>query len=80
MKIIKSKFLELNRKDILRALGIALGSSAIYLFTTMSSGVFPTLDVLKSTVAVFIGSGGSYIIKNVFTNSDDQFLTTERKE
>jgi hypothetical protein len=80
MKKTKSRFLRLNLKDILRALGIALGSSAVYLFTIMSSGVFPDLDILKSTAAVFIGSSGSYIIKNLFTNSYDKFLTPERKE
>jgi hypothetical protein len=67
-------------KDILRALGIALGSAAVYLFSLMSSGIIPTVDILKSTVAVFVGSAGSYILKNLFTNSYDEFLKTEHKK
>lgn len=80
MATIKSSFVKLNTKDILRGLAIAAGASATYLFTFMTAGTMPTMEILKSTAIVFVGAAGSYLVKNLLTNSSDEFLKPEQKQ
>jgi len=70
---MKSTFLRLNKKDILRGLGIAASAALTYLFALMCTGIVPDMGMIKGTASVFVGSGGSYILKNLFTNSNDDF-------
>lgn len=79
MNQIKSSLLKLNLKDILRGLALGFGTAATYLFAIMSSGQIPTIETLKATGAVFVGSAGTYLIKNFLTNSNDEFLKSEEK-
>jgi len=77
MNQIKSCFLSLNWKDIRRGLGIAFGAAITYLFSAMMLGTVPDVELLKSVGSVFVGAGGSYLVKNLFTNSSDEFLKKE---
>ncbi len=79
MKTIKSQFLKINLKDLRRGIGIAIGTAGTYLFGIMITGVVPTMGMMKSTAMVFLGSCGSYLVKNFFTNSSDEFLKREQK-
>jgi hypothetical protein len=74
---MKSLFLRLNKKDFRRALGLAIAASLAYLFGQMCFGIIPDVETLKAAGAVFAGTAGSYITKNLFTNSNDEFLKNE---
>jgi hypothetical protein len=76
---MKSRFGKLNKKDIKRALGIALGASFTYLFGQMCLGIVPDLEVLKAVASVFGGTMGTYLLKNFFTNSNDEFGKNENE-
>ena len=75
---MKSNFLSLGWKDILKGLVMAFLSAlltGIYqLFQTSSALNWITI---KPVVFVAIGAMLSYLIKNFFTNSQDQLLTKE---
>jgi len=43
----------------------------------MMLGTVPDVELLKSVGSVFVGAGGSYLVKNLFTNSSDEFLKKE---
>lgn len=77
MNGIKSAFLRLSWQDVRRGLGLAIGAAATYLFSVMASGGVPDSALWKSTVMVFVGTIGSYLVKNLLTNSGDQFLKKE---
>lgn len=70
---MKSLFGKLNRKDIRRAFGLAIPAALTYMFTQMCMGTVPNMELLKQAGAVFGGTGGMYILKNIFTNSRDEF-------
>jgi ABC-type uncharacterized transport system permease subunit len=74
---MKSKLFRINKKDILRGFGIAASAALTYLFALMCTGIVPDMGMIKGTASVFVGSGGSYILKNFFTNSNDQFFKKE---
>jgi hypothetical protein len=77
MNQIKSKFLSLNWKDVFKGFGLSVGNTATYAFGILATGVLPTAWLLKSAGAVFIGTFGTYLVKNFFTNSSDQFMKKE---
>lgn len=80
MNCIKSAFGKLDWQDVRRGLGLAIGASATYLFSAMMLGTVPDVAMWKATGSVFVGTMGSYLVKNLLTNSDDQFLKPEAKE
>lgn len=75
---MKSHFLKLNIKDIKRGVGLSFTAAFTYLLALMVAGKMPDAEILKSTLAVLLGSGGSYILKNFLTNSNDEFLKDEK--
>lgn len=77
MNYIKSAFLKLNLRDIRRGLGLALSASVTFLLTAMTAGTIPDVMLWQSTGSVFVGTIGSYLVKNLLTNSQDQFLKKE---
>lgn len=77
---MKSRFLRINKKDVCRGLGIAAGAALTFIFTQMCTGAVPDAPMMKSAAAVFGGSGGMYILKNLFTNSHDKFGKRERPD
>ena len=77
---LKSKFLHINWSDTKKGVGLAIGNTFTYAFGILATGVLPTAWLIKSAAAVFIGTLGTYITKNLFTNSNDEFLKSEKKE
>jgi hypothetical protein len=78
MNEIKSAYLKLNWKDIRRGLAIGIGTCIPYLLGAMANGTIPDKNLFLSTLSVFAGAGGSYVFKNLFTNSNDEFLKKEQ--
>ncbi len=74
---MKSKFLSINWKDTLRGIGMAVLTGAFTaLYGALSSG---TIDKAAwKSVGIAAAAGGvGYIVKNFFTNSQDQVLKPE---
>ena len=76
---MKSVFGRLDRKDVKRSLGLAFGASITYLLGQMVWGVVPDMNVLQSTASVFGGTMGTYLFKNLFTNSQDETFRQEHE-
>jgi uncharacterized membrane protein len=75
---MKSKFMNLGMKDFLRGLVISIVSTILVgLTTALDSGMMPTPEQWKYLIITGIGSGVAYLAKNLFTNSEDQFLKKE---
>jgi hypothetical protein len=75
-----SNFLTLGVRDFIRSAIVAAGTAAGFvLLPVMQSGTFPTVAQLKMTGIAAVCAGGTYIIKNLFTNSKDQLLKPEQK-
>jgi hypothetical protein len=71
---MKSKILTLNTKDFLRGLVIAAGTGAgVVLIPVLTAGNLPNIGHLKLAGTAAICAGGTYLFKNLFTNSNDQF-------
>ncbi len=75
---MKSKFLKLNRHDFLNGLIVAM-------FCTILTGFYQLIAndgainwlTIKPVIIAAIGSGVSYITKNLLTNSKGQFMRSE---
>jgi hypothetical protein len=76
---MKSKFLRLNRHDFIQGL-------IIVIFCTFLTGFYQLIAnggtinwmTVKPVVIAAIGSGVSYLTKNLLTNSKGQFMRGER--
>lgn len=77
MNCIKSAFLKLDWRDIRRGLGLAVATASTYICSAMVSGTIPDVAMWKATGSVFIGAAGTYLVKNLLTNSNDEFLKKE---
>ena len=73
-----SKFLSLGKSDFLKAtIMLALSAIVTALIPTLESGTLPTIAQLKAAGIVGLTAGLTYLLKNVLTNSQDQFLKKE---
>ncbi len=72
----------INLRDVTKGLITAIISSILTgIYTSIASNPpkFPsTLDDWKPILLVGLGAGISYILKNLFTNSNDQFMKKEK--
>jgi hypothetical protein len=73
---MKSSFLNLNKTDFIKGLIMAVLTSVLTIvYNTISTGSFAidwkAVSLAASTSAV------AYIMKNILTNSNDQFLKKE---
>jgi hypothetical protein len=76
---MSSKLLRLNRKDFLKGLWIAIICTLITgFYQLIASGFTINWETLKPVVIAAIGSGVSYLTKNLLTNSDGEFLSNEK--
>lgn len=75
---MKSSFLNLNIQDLLKGFVVA-GLTAIgtVLLPSLESGLFPDLALLKTAGITGLTAGIAYLLKNLFTNSNDKLLKTE---
>lgn len=71
-----AKFLQLGWKDVLKGMIVAVLTAVVtVLYTTIQSGGL-SFDwaLIGKTAAI---AALSYLLKNVFTNSEDQFMKKE---
>lgn len=74
-----SNFFSLNKRDVINGLIVAFLSAALAgTIAALEAGVLPSLDALKSDALFGLKAAGAYLLKNLFTNSQDQFLTGEK--
>ena len=74
-----AKFLSVGTKDVIKGFILAVISAILTgMYTWIQQGTFPP-DIVgwQSMGVVSLGSGLSYLLKNIFTNSHDQFLKAE---
>lgn len=75
----KSGFLKLNASDLLKGLLVAVITALLTgLYALVQAGAEFNWITLNPVVLASVGAGLSYLIKNLFTNSDDQVLTAEK--
>lgn len=73
-----SDFLKINLRDLSRGIVMAfLGSVVSALLVIINNGKLPTLDEWKNVGMLGLMAGFSYLLKNLLTNSNDQFLKKE---
>jgi hypothetical protein len=73
-----SDFLKINLRDLSRGIVMAiLGSVVSALLVIINNGKLPTLDEWKNVGMLGLMAGISYLLKNLLTNSNDQFLKKE---
>ena len=73
---MKSPFLTLNTRDYVRGLIVSVLSAVVtIMYQTIQSGSF-VFDI-KSIAKVGIAAALGYILKNLVTNSQDEFLKKE---
>lgn len=77
---MKSNFLKLNVKDIVKALILTFITALLTgIYQLLQTGTLLTWESLKPVVIAAIAAVLGYLIKNVLTNSNDEFLSTEPK-
>lgn len=75
---MKSNFLQLNAKDFLRGLLIAILTAIITgVIDILDSGVIFTWVTIKPVLIAGISAGLSYLLKCLVTNSKDQMFKRE---
>ena len=74
---MKSKFLQLNRKDFINGLIIAVGSAILtYIFEVIQLGNFDTFE-WKTILSVSLIATTTYLSKNLFRNSEGTYSLKE---
>jgi hypothetical protein len=77
---MKSPYLTINVRDLVKGAAVAAGTVMLSLIGTMiESGASITEEQLITSVKVGVLAAISYLIKNVFTNSQDQMFKSEQK-
>ena len=75
---MKSKFLKLNAKDIVKAIILTFITALLTgIYQLLQTNTPPTWDLLKPVLITSIAAVIGYLLKNVFTNSSDEFLRRE---
>lgn len=75
-----AKFLRLGWKDIKKGLIMAaIGGAVAVLSPAITAGTLFTVAVAKAAGYGAASGIVTYLIKNFFTNSNDEFMTTEPK-
>jgi hypothetical protein len=76
---MKSDFLSLNARDLLKGLITAVIMAVItFLYEALGAGKPLDITLLKSVGMIALGTGLAYLVKQFGTNSQGQMLTTEK--
>jgi len=74
-----SEFGKLNWADIGKGVLIAFLTVVVTgLMASLNAGRFPTLDEILALSLTGLGAGLAYLLKNVFTNSNNELGKTEK--
>jgi hypothetical protein len=77
---MKSKLFNLNVKDVIKAIILTFIAALLTgIYQILQTGTLLTWESLKPVVISSVAAALGYIIKNVLTNSNDQFLISEPK-
>ena len=77
---MRSPFLNLNWRDLFKGAVLALISAlATGLYELINTGTLLTWEVLKPVVLVSVMAFVSYLVKNLFTNTQGEIMTPEPK-
>jgi hypothetical protein len=77
---MKAKLFTLNKKDFWKGLILAVITAIItFLTNELQSGTTINLELFKRVGLTSLIAFLSYLVKNLFTNSSDQFATSETK-
>jgi len=72
---MKSNFLKLDVKDLLRGLLMAILTSVVLgLGNVLQTGVMPDFITIKGILLTGLAAGFVYLGKNLLTNSEDKLL------
>ena len=72
---MKSNFLKLNVNDLVKGFVVAFLSAALTgIVAILDSSALPSIDDLQKAAVVGGTAGLSYLIKNLFTNANDELL------
>jgi len=75
-----AKLFSVNAKDLFKATIVAAGTGAgVVLYPIFQSGRIPTKADLMIAGGSALAAGISYLLKNMFTNSKDEFAKAEPK-
>jgi len=73
-----ASFLKINIRDLVKGFLVAVLTVVVSgLSTALNEGHLPTETELKSLALIGLSAGGAYLLKNLFTNSEDQLLKKE---
>lgn len=77
---MKSKLFSLNGKDLLKGFVVAVSMAVLTgVYTAIEAGNFAfTWAFFQPILITGFGAGIAYLIKNLFTNSNDEMLTGEK--
>ena len=76
-----ASFLKINIRDLIKGFFVAVLTVIVAgLSTWLNAGTFPNETELKSLLLTGLAAGGAYLLKNLFTNSNDQILKAEPKD
>ena len=76
---MKSKFLSLNIKDFFKGLIVAILSAVItFAYETLQTGDLFTPESLKKMGLVALATLFSYLLKNLFSNNNDELFKADK--
>jgi len=76
---MRSKFLRLNSDDFIKGLIVVIFCTFLTgFYQLIANGGVINWITIKSVIIAAIGSGVSYLTKNLLTNSKGQFMRGER--
>ena len=76
---MRSKYLKLNTRDFINGLIVAMFCTLITgFYQLIANGGVINWITMKPVVIAAIGSGVSYLTKNLLTNSKGEFMRNER--
>ena len=74
----KSQFGKIDLGDLAKGMIVAgIMGGLVSLYDILQSGVLPTKEQLLKAATIALGAAIAYLLKNVFTNSADQFAKKE---
>ena len=78
---MKNKLYQLGTNDLIKGFIVAVLTVVLTgALTSLQAGVLPDLATVKTLIVTGLGAGVAYILKNLLTNSEDQFLKKEPKK
>lgn len=73
-----SNFLSLNKRDVINGIIVAFLSAALAgTIAALEAGVLPSVDDLKADAVFGLKAAAAYLLKNIFSNNEGIFGSTD---